>query len=194
MDELTRQQMLGLLPRLRRFACGLTGSTHDGDDLLQGAVERAIRHIDKWQPGTRLDSWMFQIVRNLHLNEIRASRLRRDRLSALSLEQNSEDGRRVALGKLHLSDVRLALAQLPVEQRAVLLLVCVEGMSYDEVAAVMGVPRGTVGSRLARARMALRALLDSPFKTAAAEPTAQKEPSRREQTCAGSGYVRLKLA
>ena len=68
--------MLALLPRLRRFAYGLTGSVHDGDDLVQTTCERAIRNLDSWQAGTRLDSWMFRIARNQYLNQIRAAKAR----------------------------------------------------------------------------------------------------------------------
>ncbi len=161
MDEGTRREMLALLPRLRRFACGLTASADDGDELLQATVERAIRHIDKWQPGTRLDSWMFQIARNLNLNNIRARRVRGSNLQPVALDDvRGEDGRRVMESKLTFDAVRRSLGRLPEDQRVVLLLVCVEGMSYKEVAELTGVPVGTVTSRLARARMALRQMID----------------------------------
>jgi RNA polymerase sigma-70 factor (ECF subfamily) len=153
--------MLALLPRLRRFACGLTASADEGDELMQATVERAIRHIDKWQPGTRLDNWMFQIARNLNLNNIRARKVRGAHLKPVELETlHGEDGRRIVESRLTFEAVRRLLGQLPEEQRAVLLLVCVEGLSYKEVADVLEVPVGTVTSRLARARMALRAMLD----------------------------------
>lgn len=161
MDEGTRREMLALLPRLRRFACGLTGSADEGDDLVQATVERAIRHIDKWQPGTRLDSWMFQIARNLNLNNIRARKVRGAHLAPVALEGIiGEDGFRVAESRLTIAAVRDFVARLPEEQKAVLMLVCIEGLSYRETAEVMGVPIGTVTSRLARARITLRALLE----------------------------------
>ena len=72
MDSAIENEMLAFLPRLRRFAHGLTGSAHDGDDLLQATCEQAIKHIHTWQKGSRLDSWMFRIARNLYLNERRA--------------------------------------------------------------------------------------------------------------------------
>jgi RNA polymerase sigma-70 factor (ECF subfamily) len=153
--------MLALLPRLRRFACGLTASVDEGDELMQATVERAIRHIDKWQPGTRLDSWMFQIARNLNLNSIRARKVRGSHLQPVELDDiRGEDGRQVVESKLTFDAVRRFLGRLPEEQRVVLLLVCVEGLSYREVAETTGVPVGTVTSRLARARIALRAMVE----------------------------------
>lgn len=167
-DEGTRREMLALLPRLRRFACGLTGSMDEGDDLMQATVERAIRHIDKWQPGTRLDSWMFQIARNLNLNNIRARKVRGVHLAPAALDDVAgEDGVRVAESRLTIATVRHLVARLPEEQRAALMLVCVEGLSYREAAQVMDVPIGTVTSRLARARIALRAMLDGVAPPAA---------------------------
>jgi RNA polymerase sigma-70 factor, ECF subfamily len=166
MDDTIRREMLALLPRLRRFTSGLTGSAEEGDDLTQATVERAIRYIDKWTPGTRLDSWMFQIARNLYLNNIRALAVRGAHLKPVPLEDlGGEDGRRVTESRLTFAAVRRFLAHLPEEQRAVLLLVAVEGMSYKEVAAVTGAPVGTVTSRLARARAALRAMVDGPRRT-----------------------------
>ena len=160
-DEGTRREMLALLPRLRRFAVGLTASADEGDELMQATVERAIRHIDKWQPGTRLDSWMFQIARNLNLNNLRARKVRGAHLNPVDLDEvRGEDGQRVVESKLTLEAVRRFLGRLPEEQRVVLLLVCVEGLSYREVADATGVPVGTVTSRLARARITLRALVD----------------------------------
>jgi RNA polymerase sigma-70 factor, ECF subfamily len=171
MDEATRQEMLALLPRLRRFACALTGSAPDGDDLAQATVERAIRHIDKWECGTHLDAWLFRIARNLHLNGIRSRRLREAHAKPLAEAEQlrSPDGRRIVHDRLSLDEVRRAVARLPDEQRIVLLLVCVEGLSYDRVAEITGVARGTVGSRLARARLALRALIDNPYRRSASQ-------------------------
>jgi RNA polymerase sigma-70 factor (ECF subfamily) len=160
-DEGTRREMLALLPRLRRFACGLTGSTDEGDDLVQATVERAIRHIDKWQPGTRLDSWMFQIARNLNLNNIRARKVRGGHLAPVPFDDiPGDDGSRIAESRLTVASVRQFVGRLPEEQRTALMLVCVEGLSYREAAQIMDVPVGTVTSRLARARIALRTMID----------------------------------
>lgn len=156
-DDAVRREMVALLPRLRRFACALTGSMEEGDDLVQQTCERAIRNIARWQAGTRLDSWMFRIAQNLHLNRIRDGRIR---------ERHTGDGdtsgipdptaERVAESRIILEHVRRKIAELPVEQGVAVLLVCVEGLSYREAAEVMEVPVGTVMSRLGRARAALR--------------------------------------
>ncbi len=161
MDEAIRREMLVLLPRLRRFAHALTGSADDGDDLVQATCERAIRHIDKWQPGTRLDSWMFRIARNLNLNNLRARGVRGEHLAPVDAEEHlAVDGVRAMESQLTLGAVRRFIAALPEQQRSVLLLVCVEGLSYKEVSAILELPIGTVTSRLARARITLKALME----------------------------------
>ena len=145
--------MLALLPRLRRFAFGLTGSRDRADDLLQATYERAIGQIDKWQPGTRLDAWMYRIARNLHLNEIRAEAVRRDALPGLALQRWAAlDGEREQEARMTFATVRELVAALPEDQRTVLLLVAVEGLSYKEVSELTGFAMGTIASRLARAR------------------------------------------
>lgn len=160
MDDAIKSEMLAFLPRLRRFAYGLTGSADEGDDLLQATCERAIRHIDKWQPGTRLDSWMFRIARNLHLNNMRAGGIRNDYLKTIDPAQTLiVDGTGAMESRMTFQAVRGFVNRLPEEQRAVLLLVTVEGLSYREAAALLDLPIGTVTSRLARARVALQAYL-----------------------------------
>jgi RNA polymerase sigma-70 factor (ECF subfamily) len=164
-----RAELVGLLPRLRRFAYGLTGSLDDGDDLVQGACERALRRLDQFQPGTRLDSWMYRIVQNLWIDQRRARQVRPEAgvapadLEALSVG----DAERELNSRLVLANVQRAVTALPEEQRAVLLLVCVEGQSYKAVADVLEIPLGTVMSRLARARLAVgRALEGESIATA----------------------------
>jgi RNA polymerase sigma-70 factor (ECF subfamily) len=158
--------MLTLLPRLRRLAWALTGSADEADELVQATVERAIRHIAKWQPGTRLDNWMFEIARNLHLNRVRALRVRGAGLTAPDPDDlRGADGWRVVESRLTLKAVRQKLLELPAEQRMVLLLVCIEDLPYKQVAEITGVPLGTVSSRLARARMSLRAFLNGVATT-----------------------------
>jgi len=155
--EAVRQQLVELLPRLRRFARSLAKSPHDADDLVQLAVERALLRLDQWRIGTRLDSWMFGIIRNAWIDETRARR-RRDRVL-----EPEEAGALVADAAsdahIHRLSVEAALAQLPGEQREVVALVLIEGLAYKEAAAVLDVPIGTVTSRLARGREALEALL-----------------------------------
>ncbi len=161
MDETIRREMLALLPRLRRFAYGLTGSIDEGDDLVQATCERAIDRIETWQPGTRLDSWMYRIARNTFLNWRRAGRVRAEYLQLLDPDQfGSIDGARAMEAHLTLASVRQGIARLPEEQRTVLLLVCVEGLAYKEVSELLDLPMGTVTSRLARARLSLKALVE----------------------------------
>jgi RNA polymerase sigma-70 factor (ECF subfamily) len=158
--------MIALLPQLRRFAYGLTGSIPDGDDLVQATCERAIANLSKWEVGTRLDSWMFRIAQNLHRNAIRDRRSRESKLDGLALEtESSSDGRRHQEERSTLVAVRHFLEGLPEEQRVIMLLVCVEGHSYKEVAEITGLPVGTVTSRLGRARADLRNYLEGAAPT-----------------------------
>ena len=160
-DDQIKQEMIALLPRLRRFAYGLTGSQHEGDDLVQDTYERAIRNLDKWQAGTRLDSWMFQIARNLFLNRVRDNAVRRKHLQVVMTEDpTAHASPPVAEARLTLEAVRRAIWQLPEEQRAVLLLISVEGLSYKETAAALDIPMGTVMSRLARGRAVIKAMIE----------------------------------
>lgn len=168
LDEGIRKEMIAVLPQLRRFAYGLTGSIPDGDDLVQATCERAIANLDKWEVGTRLDSWMFRIAQNLHRNARRDSRSRARKLIDLGHEmESSTDGRRAQEERSLLAAVRRFVDGLPEDQRTIMLLVCVEGRSYKEVAEVTGLPVGTVTSRLGRARAGLRDYLDG---TAAGKP------------------------
>jgi RNA polymerase sigma-70 factor (ECF subfamily) len=154
--------MLDLLPRLRRFAYGLTGSVEEGDDLVQATCERAIRAIDTWQAGTRMDSWMFRIARNQFFNQIRAAKVRGPHLELADNDSRLQvDGAGAVESQLTLAAVRRLAARLPEEQRSVLMLVCVEGLPYKEVAQILDLPIGTVTSRLARARLTLKDGLDA---------------------------------
>lgn len=152
-----RQGLTGLLPRLRRFARTLTGHAADADDLVQVALERALARAEQWRPDARLDAWVFAIVRNAWFDELRA----RTRWSRVYAPEDAG----VQVGEMALErqadamSVRAAMATLPGEQREVVALVLVEGLSYRETADVLGVPIGTVTSRLARARTTLQALL-----------------------------------
>jgi RNA polymerase sigma-70 factor (ECF subfamily) len=152
-----RDELVTLLPRLRRFARALSRNVHDADDLVQVAVERALMRLDQWRPGTRLDSWMYGIIRNAWIDETR-SRRRRDRVHA-----PEELGEHVAdaASDAHIQRLSLgaAMERLPEEQRLAVALVLVEGLSYKEAAEVLEVPIGTVTSRLARGRETLESLL-----------------------------------
>lgn len=153
------QQVLDLLPRLRRFAIGLTGNASEGDDLCQMTIERALTNREKWAAGSRLDSWMHRIMRNLWIDEARAGR-RRSKLfvaEEAGLAVGSEGGQESAV---ELANVDRALSQLPADQREAVLLVMVEGYAYKEAAAIIGCPVGTLNSRLVRGRDALLARLE----------------------------------
>ncbi len=156
LDESVRRDIVALLPRLRRFAYGLTGSIEDGDDLVQSVCERALSRLHLWEAGTRLDSWMYRIVQNVWIDRCRTARHRGAAADSAVLELVvGGDARHELEQRSELAAVRRHVAALPEEQRAVLLLVCVEGASYKEAAEVLDVPIGTVMSRLARARMSL---------------------------------------
>jgi RNA polymerase sigma-70 factor (ECF subfamily) len=158
--EQTRSDIVALLPRLRRFARALTGQLADADDIVQVAVERALMRIDQFQAGTRLDSWLFSIVRNAWIDEAR-SRSRRGKVFAPAElgEQIGNDGVAEAHAKLEADEVWVAMKKLPDEQREAVALVCVEGLPYREAAEALGVPIGTLTSRLARGREALQIML-----------------------------------
>lgn len=158
-DEV-RAQLGELLPRLRRFARVITRNVQDADDLVQVAAEKALARADQWRPDARLDSWMFGIMRNAWIDEIRARR-RRERVHApeeagATVGDASAKARDIALS------VQAAMARLPEEQRLAVALVLVEGYSYREAAEVLGIPIGTLTSRLARGREALQAVLGGP--------------------------------
>lgn len=156
-----RRDLVALLPRLRRFARALTRDADAADDLVQTALERALRNLGAWAPGTRLDAWMFRIMKNCWIDEIRSQSVR-TRVFA-----PEEDGATVgtdgaATMELHLDaqEAHQAMQDLPDEQRLAVALVLVEGLSYREAADALDVPIGTLTSRLARGRAALEARLN----------------------------------
>lgn len=156
----TRDEIVALLPRLRRFARALTGQTADADDIVQIAVERALVRIDQFQEGTRLEAWLFGIVRNAWIDEARARTRRAKVFAAPELgESVGDDGAAAMQAKLEADEVWAAMRRLPDEQREAVALVCVEGLAYREAAETLGVPIGTLTSRLARGREALQHML-----------------------------------
>jgi RNA polymerase sigma-70 factor (ECF subfamily) len=160
--EDVRAQLIALLPRLRRFALGLTGSRDDADDLVQATCERALNRLHQWQPDTRLDSWMFQIIKTIWIDQWRSQRARGEHVDLDSIEPPAgSNGRQVTEVRSTLEAVCRAMEQLSDDQRLVLTLVSVDGLSYEEAAAVLEVPIGTVMSRLARARRRLHELLET---------------------------------
>jgi RNA polymerase sigma-70 factor (ECF subfamily) len=153
-DSAFENALVGLLPRLRRFAHSLSRSPADADDLTQATIERALRSREQWIPGTRLDSWAYRIMRNLWVDTAR-SRARKARLEADPEEGATvgHDGGVEAAGELR--EVMAAMQRLPEEQREVVSLILVEGFGYREAAELLGLPIGTVSSRLVRGRTAL---------------------------------------
>ncbi|MCC7251329.1 MAG: RNA polymerase sigma factor [Hyphomicrobium sp.] len=155
MDEI-QSRMIQLLPRLRRFALALTGDKDKADDLVQDTCERALAHIDQWKPGTNLDSWMYRIAQNIWVDHYRSRRSQVEQRGLDEYENLSGiDGRRVTESRLTLASVSEGISRLPAEQQVLVAMVCVEGMSYKEAAAILGIPIGTVMSRLSRARQSL---------------------------------------
>ncbi len=154
------REIVGLLPRLRRFARALAHAPADADDLVQLTVERALTRRDQWRSGTRLDSWMFRIMKNAWIDETRA-RSRQGGLFAPAEagERVGDDGAGAMEARLAAAEVERAMARLPAEQRLAVALVLVEGLTYDEAAEVLEIPAGTLTSRLVRGRMALVAEL-----------------------------------
>lgn len=155
-----RRQIIELLPRLRRFARSLTRDVHDADDLVQISIERALLRFEQWRPELRFDGWMFGIVRNAWIDEVR-SRGRRGRIFAPE-EAGENVGDAADQTQVRALSVRRAVDQLPDDQRMAVALVLVEGLSYKEAADVLDVPIGTLTSRLARAREALQKSLGDP--------------------------------
>jgi RNA polymerase sigma-70 factor (ECF subfamily) len=154
-------QLVAVLPRLRRFARGLTGSAVEADDLVQAACERALARTHQFQAGTRFDSWMFRIVQTVWIDQLRARDTRKTESEDAALNVGSDESVRRVEARMALREVQAAVDTLPAEQRVALLLVTVEGLSYKEAADVAEVPVGTIMSRLARARLALLAKLES---------------------------------
>jgi RNA polymerase sigma-70 factor, ECF subfamily len=157
LEEGVRGQIIASLPRLRRFARTLARAPHDADDLVQITVERALAKLDQWRPDSRLESWMFGIMKNAWIDEARA-RGRRGRIFVAE-ESGENVGDAAAEAHIHVLTIQDAMARLPEEQRLAVALVLVEGLSYKEAAEIMDVPVGTLTSRLARGREALEALL-----------------------------------
>jgi RNA polymerase sigma-70 factor (ECF subfamily) len=154
-----RHQMVQLLPRLRRFAIALTGSAADGDDLVQDTVERALKNLHAWEPGSRLDSWMFRIAKNRFIDTRRSAKRGKTETIETVDDYAALDGERAMQSHLTFQDTAKTLQTLPVEQRQAVALVLVDGLSYREAANILEIPIGTLTSRIARAREALMTAL-----------------------------------
>lgn len=163
MDDV-RKELVALLPRLKRFAYSLSGSLDEAEDLVQAACEKALMRLDQFEIGTRLDSWMFRIVQNTWIDRMRYTQRRGVVNDPEAVERVAFDARiheqmeaRSALGI-----VRAQFARLPEGQKFVLSLVTIDGYSYEEAAQILGIPIGTVMSRLSRARRKLAEAIDTP--------------------------------
>jgi RNA polymerase sigma-70 factor (ECF subfamily) len=147
------------IPRLRRYARALTRDAARADDLVQSCLVRAIAKGHLWQPGTDLRAWLFTILHNQNVNDVRRS-VREGVTVAVEDVAPMLTMAPAAGPALQLRDLERAIGLLPEEQRQVILLVGLEGMRYEEVAEVLGIPIGTVRSRLSRGREMLRKLMD----------------------------------
>ena len=158
-DHYLREEILALVPRIKRFARALTRDVVGAEDLVQDCLARALEKIHLWQPGTDLRAWLFTILYRQYISNTRHDARHRD-----GVELRESDARLVLLpnqtARLELRDLERALARLPKEQRSVILLVGMEGMDYAEAAAVVNTPVGTVRSRVARGRESLRAMTE----------------------------------
>lgn len=151
-------QIVACIPNLRRYARGLTGNREAADDLVQDTLERAWNRIALWQRRGDLRAWLFSILHNLFIDGVRSNRA--SPVEVMGDEEISAPVRAGQSDMLEVRDLDRALARLPPDQREVLLLVAVEQMTYEQVSSVLGIPLGTVMSRLSRGREHLRAILD----------------------------------
>ncbi len=155
------QRLVALLPRLRRYARALTSDSHAADDLVQDTIERGWTRYRQWQPGTDLRAWLFSIMHNRRIDLLRSQRGFVDTPDDdLCPEPTAAHVGGDALDPI---DLQRAFARLSPQHREIMLLIAVEQLSYGEASQAIGVPVGTVMSRLSRARAALRAMLDAPL-------------------------------
>lgn len=152
-----RELLVREMPSLRAFALSLSGSTHKADDLVQDTLLKAWSNSDKFEPGTNIRAWLFTILRNTYFTLYRRQGREVQDVDGVYSEKLSVDGGQE--GALDLADFRAALAQLPEDQREVLILVGASGLSYEEAAEICGVAIGTIKSRMNRARTRLAQLL-----------------------------------
>ena len=155
------------IPRLRRYARALTRDVSRADDLVQSCLTRAIAKQHLWQPGSDLRAWLFTILHNQHVNDVRRSV--REGIAVELGEVHQQTVQSNAIPTLELRDLERAMGRLAAEQREVILLIGLEGMAYDEVASVLNVPVGTVRSRLSRGRDQLRRLMGMEEKLSDSE-------------------------
>ncbi len=161
MDDLHRL-MIDAIPNLRRYARALKGNTDAADDLVQDCLSRAMGRLHLFTPGTNMRAWLFSILHNQHVNNTRRSARQPDRQALESVPESVQSSLGQQEARLELQDIGVALDTLPIEQKQVILLIGLEGMRYAEAAEILGVPIGTVMSRLNRGREQLRQLTSGP--------------------------------
>lgn len=157
-----KEDLIALLPRLRRFARSLTRSVPEADDLVQEACLRALSRSDQWDPAQPLDRWMFRITRNLWISEIRKRSVRMGQGQVAADETHELISEETGEHVVATTELRGQIAALPQELSAILLSVSVEGYSYAEAAELFDIPIGTVMSRIHRARKALAKKIAEP--------------------------------
>ena len=155
------RELLSLLPRLRRLARALARDPGDADDIVQAAIERALRAKAQWTPGTRLDWWTMRIMRNCWIDETRSRARRAQTFMPEEAGQGvASSAHRDVEIRAEMRDVDRAMNTLPAEQREVIALVLIEGLAYREAAEMLAIPIGTLTSRLTRGRQALAQILE----------------------------------
>ena len=153
-------QVVEYIPRLRRYARALMcGDVLAADDLVQDCLERALSRLHQWRAGSDLRAWLFTIMHNLYVNHVRKS-ANSPQWVEMQQQYEPHSGKDMAEQQLALRDLNRAIYTLSAEQREILLLVSLEGLRYQEVAKILGVPEGTVMSKLSRARHKLRNMMD----------------------------------
>ncbi|WP_289041240.1 RNA polymerase sigma factor [uncultured Aliiroseovarius sp.] len=156
MSDPFAEDIIAVLPNLKRFAISLCRRPDLADDLVQTAVERALRGRTSYDPTTRLEPWLFRILRNAWIDITRRNQTRGVEVDAdTAFDMPTVDGVRDIEARLMLDKTNTALQTLPDEQREVMILVCMQEMTYKEASAILDIPIGTVMSRLARGRLAL---------------------------------------
>jgi RNA polymerase sigma-70 factor (ECF subfamily) len=175
-----RSELIAQIPGLRRYARALTGDAWAADDLVQDTLERACSKWHLWTAGSNLRAWLFTLMHNQFANQVRHSMRQSNTGRMVDMEDVKDELIATDTGLDMALDLHRCLMRLPPEQRAVLLLVSLEDMSYDEVARITGVPVGTVMSRLSRARSRLRELMEgNPDRAAALRTVGSKQVVHR---------------
>ena len=174
---MNRELLVPQIPSLRRYARALTGNSWTADDLVQDTLERACSKWRLWLVGSNLRAWLFSVMHNLFVNQLRLSP-ERGHVLLVDIDDVANDLQAPASDTGQTLDLQRCLLRLPAEQREVLLLVSLEDLSYAEVAKVTGVPIGTVMSRLSRARVRLQALMDAPARPPEEDTADHATPTR----------------